>query len=512
MAHFNQEAVPDEIWLQILSRLDYSDILRVSPTCKNFKRLCEDTVLWRRYCSQAGLLSDTDPLLQASERRSIYWKEVFRQRTRLKQNWRSGKFANFRLPHPDHPDEGHTDAVYAVQICGKFLVSGGLDGTVRKWDLLTQRLIGTAMRGHNSGVLSLQCDSRPQHEIILTGSSSGELIAWRFSTGSAMKVLRCAHSAGVHDIKLDTARGLVVTNSADFTIKIWGLEGLYSPSNLPVEEPLLPSRIISGHQVWVNGIDLCGDTLVGACVDRTVRVWNVQDGTCVKTVVGKRSVACIGMIGDRILCGGADCMVTVWDSRLDRSEELFQNHEDTVTTLRSRTDEGMLDIIASASKDGSIVLRTDVSRATRKAQSFKLHQALIRCQEDYISHQADRRTPTRMRRKMHGNPKPVKNDSSPAVPETYSSGSNHSILSLDFDSRWLVCGSTAREIVGWDFTNRDPAILRTYSAAVLSRAHRSITRQEFRQTATTSHVPIRTRYGRKSQKPRRLGFGTGRQN
>ena len=463
IAYFNQEAIPDEIWLQIFLHLEHHDVLRVSTICKKFKNLCEDGVLWRHYCSKTGLLSDTDPLFQASERRPINWKEVFKQRTRLKQNWRSGKFANFRLPHPDHPDEGHTDAVYAVQICGKVLVSGGLDGTVRKWDLLTQRLIGTEMRGHTSGVMSLQCDSRPQHDIILTGGSSGELIAWRFSTGSAMKVLRRAHSAGVHDIKLDTARGLVVTNSADFTIKIWGLEGMYNPSNLPVEEPLLPSRVISGHEVWVNGIGLCGDTLVGACVDGTVRVWNVLDGTCVKTVAGERSVACIGMIGDRILSGGADCMVTVWDGRLDRAEERLHGHKDRVTTVRCRTDKGMLDIIASASDDGSIVLRTDVSGTTRKAWSLKL-------------------------------PKP-------------------SVLSLDFDSRWLVYGSTAREIVGLDFANRDLAILRSYSSPLLSRAHRkSITRQAFRQTATASRSPTMTRYGRKSQKPRRLGFETGRQN
>ena len=253
------------------------------------------------------------------------------------QNWRTGRFTNFRLPHPDHPDEGHTDDVYAVQICGKVLVSGGHDGTVRTWDLLTQRLIGTEMRGHNSGVLSLQCDSRPQHDIILTGSSDGELISWRFSTRSAMRVLRHAHSAEVLDIKLDSARELVVTNSADLTIKIWELEGMENSSNLPVEEPLLLSRVISGHQVWVNGIDLCGDTLVGACVDRTVRVWNVQDGTCVKTVVGDRSVACIGMIGDRILCGGADCMVTVWDSRLDRAEGRLRRHSNDCAIFSNRT-------------------------------------------------------------------------------------------------------------------------------------------------------------------------------
>ena len=129
-----------------------------------------------------------------------------------------------------------------------------------------------------------------------------------------MRVLRHARPAEVLDIKLDSAREIVVTNSTDFTIEIWRLEGMYNKSNLPIGEPLLPLKIISGHQVWVNGIDLAGNTLVGACRDGTVKVWNILDGTCVKNVVQKRSVACIGMLGDRILCGGADRMVTVWDS------------------------------------------------------------------------------------------------------------------------------------------------------------------------------------------------------
>ena len=162
------------------------------------------------------------------------------------------------------------------------MVSGGPDGTVRVWNLETQRLVGFAMEGHSSGILCLQCDSRSQRDLIVTGGDSRELISWRFSTRSMMRRLSRAHSAKVLDIKFDTAQKLLVTNSADLTIKIWEFEEMYTTSNLPSNESLLPSRIICGHQVYVNAIDLAGNTLVGACADSTLKVWNISDGTCLK--------------------------------------------------------------------------------------------------------------------------------------------------------------------------------------------------------------------------------------
>ena len=449
---FDPRAIPAEIWLGVFSYLEYRHLLRVSGTCKTWSSLCEDRGLWRKLYLEAGLLTNAadrttsaHPFSQALERPIIDWKELFKQGTRLNQNWRFGKFTNFQLPHPDHLYEGHTDDVYAVQICGKFMVSGSLDRTVRVWDLETQRLVGSAMTGHCSGVLCLQCDSRSREDIILTGGEGGELISWRFSNREMMRMLPHAHAAAVLNVKFDTEQSLLVTNSADLTIKIWDLGEMYNESNLPVDEPIRPSRTITGHQARVNAIDLAGDTLIGACADRTIKVWSISQGTYHRSVEQERSLACIRMTGDRILCGGAEELVTVWDNRLEQVQTQITGHKKLVRAVKSRVHGGRPGIVASGSYDGSIILWNE---STGKKRRLSLDKALERCQKRSRSNMATYAGicgATHKRqvgcRRVHRNR--IK-----------------WILDLDFDERRLVCCSTAGIIAGWDFANNDPDILR----------------------------------------------------
>ena len=360
---FDPRAIPAEIWLGVFSYLEYRHVLHVSETCKIWRSLCEDRALWRKLYFEAGLLSNAadgttsaHPFSQALERPIIDWKELLKQGTRMNQNWSSGNFTNFQLPHPDHLYEGHRDDVYAVQICGNFLVSGSLDRTVRVWDVEKQRLLGNIITGHNSGVLCLQCDSRRGRDIILTGGQRGELTFWRFSDHDMMRRLPHAHSAAILNVKFDTERSLLVTNSANLTIKIWDLGEMYNTYSLPVDEPFRPSRTITGHQARVNAIDFAGDTLIGACADRTIKVWSVSQGTCLKSVKQGRSLACIRMTGDRILCGGAEELLTVWDNRLEEVQTQLPGHKGLLRTVRSRVHGGLSGIVASGSYDGSIIL------------------------------------------------------------------------------------------------------------------------------------------------------------
>lgn len=53
--------------------------------------------------------------------------------------WNLDEHRQLQLPHPDHPEEGHTGIVYGVHLQGDHLVSVSADNTARIWDLATQR-------------------------------------------------------------------------------------------------------------------------------------------------------------------------------------------------------------------------------------------------------------------------------------------------------------------------------------------------------------------------------------
>lgn len=117
----------------------------------------------------------------------INWPHLYKQRRRLEENWAKGRFTNFQLPHPAHPEESHLECVYAIQFIGRWLVSGSRDRTLRVWDLETKRLRYRPLVGHTKSVLCLQFDPRPSEDVIISGSSDRNVIIWRFSTGEKIQ-------------------------------------------------------------------------------------------------------------------------------------------------------------------------------------------------------------------------------------------------------------------------------------------------------------------------------------
>ncbi|OTF80917.1 hypothetical protein BLA29_005548, partial [Euroglyphus maynei] len=54
--------LPKELSLYVLSFLDPPDLLRAAQTCRYWRILCEDNLLWREKCREEGLLDDHETL------------------------------------------------------------------------------------------------------------------------------------------------------------------------------------------------------------------------------------------------------------------------------------------------------------------------------------------------------------------------------------------------------------------------------------------------------------------
>ncbi|GBP16349.1 hypothetical protein EVAR_101572_1 [Eumeta japonica] len=50
--------LPRELALQVLSYLDPKDLLRAAQTCRSWRFLCDDNLLWKEKCRQAQILTE----------------------------------------------------------------------------------------------------------------------------------------------------------------------------------------------------------------------------------------------------------------------------------------------------------------------------------------------------------------------------------------------------------------------------------------------------------------------
>lgn len=271
----------------------------------------------------------------------------------------------FRLPHPSHPAEGHTDRVYTIKSRGSYLVSGSADKTIRVWNLDTQRLIRGPLRGHKSSVTSLQFDDSPQQDVIFSGSAKGCIIIWQFSTGNMLKKLVGVHKDAILSLAYDA--NILVTACRDRTIRLC--------NRFPVAKKDLPGYMcttidgegavaefthlatLDGHRNSVNSICLRGETLVSGSGDRTIAIWDLRTGLLTRKIETSTSgIADVESDGRVVVAGCIDSTCRVYHAYTGEEIACLKGHTDVVKSVLIVPSEipGLLGSILTGSCDGTI--------------------------------------------------------------------------------------------------------------------------------------------------------------
>lgn len=332
---------------------------------------------------------DADTLSQSmlwnwEPRRGKYglnWKYLYSMRRRLESNWELGRFTNFQFPHPNHPDEGHTECVYSLQFTPEYLVSGSRDRSIRVWSIHTRRLLLPPLLAHSGSVLCLQFDPDPEEDLIVSGSSDSDVILWKFSTGEIMQRLYKAHRESVLNVRFD--KRILVTCSKDRSIKIFNRRPLrygddgypqsevvnqvpvnvknygYEPNladELPVIEPYTMIGALYGHNAAVNAVQICGREIVSASGDKAIKVWDWPKQKCNRTILGHiKGIACVQYDGRRIVSGSSDNEVKVFDSSTGLEVASLRAHSNLVRTVQA----GFGDLPDSAEADREAARQVD---------------------------------------------------------------------------------------------------------------------------------------------------------
>jgi predicted NACHT family NTPase len=112
-----------------------------------------------------------------------------------------------------------------------------------------------------------------------------------------------------------------------------------------------------GHTDWIRSLTFSPDgiTLASASFDKTVKLWDIRTGECLKTFQGHGRVNSVSISpdGTTLASGSDDKTVKLWDIRTGECLKTFQGHTDAVESVEISPDGR---IVASSSSDETIKL------------------------------------------------------------------------------------------------------------------------------------------------------------
>ncbi|KAF6832974.1 WD domain-containing protein [Colletotrichum musicola] len=214
----------------------------------------------KRACREVGEPGAPKAGAERDERLIRPWKSVYRDRFKVGFNWKYGRchIKTFK---------GHDNGVTCLQFDDDILATGSYDAKIKIWNIETGEQIRT-LEGHTMGIRTLKFVGN----MLFSGSLDHTVRVWNWQTGECVNTLR-GHSEGV--ISVDFDGKLLASGSIDKSIKIFNFDSK-------------ETFCLRGHEDWVNHVrlDPGSQTLFSASDDCTVRLWDLQNRTCIKTFEG----------------------------------------------------------------------------------------------------------------------------------------------------------------------------------------------------------------------------------
>jgi WD40 repeat protein/serine/threonine protein kinase len=211
------------------------------------------------------------------------------------------------------PIEGHTGKVRSLAFLpdGR-LFSGGLDNTVRIWDLETREERPKLPRGHRQPVHAVAVS--PDGRRVASGEESGLIKLADPATGAfTVNLLQQPHAVTALAFSPDGAT--LASAGPDGVVRLW---------NVTTKEK---TRELRGHEDRVSSLAFSpdGKTLASGGIDHSVRLWDPSTGEPRLASEGHPGkVRCAAFAPDgSVVAGGVGGEVMLWDPQARTARSLY---------------------------------------------------------------------------------------------------------------------------------------------------------------------------------------------
>lgn len=323
-------------------------------------------------------VDEKDPAKLNLQRRAMFWYEQalpeLRGLSRLKASKRIDQIAGRVVASPvDGPIgkigelrrfDGHTDEIRSVAFSqdGRYAVSGGLDLTVRVWDLQgkeefilrghTKQIWTVAFHPNNRQVFSASWDAtarlwdvksgqegkRYTHgkdvnglavsrdgSMLLTGCDDGSAYLWRVANGEEMKRYP-GFSNYVYGVAFAANGRYIAAGSNDKSLKVFDFN------------TATVKRAFENHSdaITVVAFSPLDSRYVFACGDSAAHQYDIETGKEIRRYEGKTGrvlALAVSPDGRRLLTAGEDKIIHLWDLTNGKELQKFEGHSDTINSV-----------------------------------------------------------------------------------------------------------------------------------------------------------------------------------
>ena len=324
---------------------------------------------------------------------------------------------------------GAEDIVMNVTLspCGRFLVTVSKDCYSRVYYQHTNpsalcgssfQLVGTC-RGHTASVGSAAIAKNLKY--VVTVSEDRTLKMWNTRVLAKTKKLSAilqentvvefpcisthmAHTKDINCVAISPNDKMVATAGHDKFLKLWQVveesqvlgpqDGESSKAKAGRKkgkvsaEPaqLQPHITCSGHRrgVWFTEFSPVERCVLSTSGDKTVRIWSVEDGTCLKTFQGHTHGVLYGRFinsGLQVISASADGLLKIWAIKTSECLATVEAHDDKIWSLDTTQDAQGNVFFATGGSDGQVMIWKDVTADEEEQGLLEREQFLEKEQE-----------------------------------------------------------------------------------------------------------------------------------